>query len=373
MTNQAINLEQAIALGKNYIEQGNIEEAKELYEMVLTHLPKNKAVKEGLKRIKKLTSKKGYSVLSPTQIENVIRLHSSGKSKEALIAAENLYRKFPKNPKVYNLLGGVQQKLGKFTDAIASFKQALLIKPDFAEAYFNLGITLIKLSKHNEAITSFRRALDIKPDFFDAKISLAKALTELGICDESVLVYQQALAIKSGHTETHRSLSRLKKYSINDDHINQMEALLADVKVDADKIQLCFALTKAYEDTGEINKSFSAAKNGNDLCKKEFKYSLESDSLNFSKLKKIMSDKVPVYKASSHHSLQSIKPVFIVGMPRSGTSIVEQIIASHSKVYGAGELNAMGNAVYNVLLKGDFNQNKTPDFEQIKNIRNQYL
>ena len=258
MTNQAINLKQAIALGKTYIEQGNIQEAKELYEMVLTHLPKNKEMKEGLKRIQKLTSQKGFSVLSPAQIENVIKLYSSGKVKEALNAAEKLSHKFPKNPKVYNLLGGAQEKLGQFTAATASLKQAVLIKPDFAEAHFNLGVILIKLGKHDEAIARYRRALVIKPDYFDAIIGLAKALTELGKYEESILAYQQALVINPVHTESHRSLSRIKKHSTNDEHIIQMETLLSDVKTDADKIQLYFALAKAYEDTDEISKSFNA-------------------------------------------------------------------------------------------------------------------
>jgi len=249
----------------------------------------------------------------------------------------------PDYMEAYIDLGIILNDQGKLDEAAASFRQALTLKPDFAEAHFNLGIIFQSLGKQDEAIASYRRALTSKPDFAKAHHNLGVVFSESGRIDEAITCYKKALSLKPHYAETYKNLSAIVKYTEVDDLVYAMQDLYnkkGDIP-DTDRIDLGFALGKVFEDLRDYDKAFDFLLEANLLKRRSYEYSIQNDRDLFAGIKKIFS---PDFFASHNGSGNQDKtPIFIVGMPRSGTTLVEQILASHSLVYGAGELAVLIN------------------------------
>ena len=164
------------------------------------------------------------------------------------------------------------------------------------------------------------------------------ALKDQGNLKEALKAYGKALSLKPDYAEVHRNLSTIKKYTLDDKQFLQVEELYKreDLREDA-RCSLSFALAKMYEDIGKLDQSFSYLSEGNALRKKLLNYSINKDVELFTKLKKTQPYFLKTSKQTKESSIET-KPIFIVGMPRSGTTLTEQIISSHSEVVGAGEL-----------------------------------
>jgi len=260
--------------------------------------------------------------------------------------------------------GVTLQELGQLNAAVKSYKQVLTIKPGFAEMHNNLGVVFQKLDQMDAAVKSFEEALALKPDFAEAHNNLGNAYKELGQVAESVKNYEQVLAIKPDFAVAYFNLVSMKQYTANDPQITQMQSLLSTNNLSqSDRIHLCFALAKVNENLGNQDEYFKFLHEGNRLRKQELNYSLDSSKNLSSTVKKMFSSPPSLsYKPST------IRPIFIVGMLRSGTSLVEQIISSHHAVYGAGELNTLPNVV-GPHLKQDTNLSDS----NLLSIRQEYL
>jgi len=262
-------------------------------------------------------------------------------------AVESYRRALDTNPdyaEAHNGLGKSLWALGQMDAALACFERALEIKPDFAEVHNNLGSVLKDLDRPHAAMASYKRALEFKPDFAEAHNNLGNTLSDLGHLDDSVASFERALEIRPDYAGAHRNLSGLKTYQPGDAQITLMERLYSRPETDkSESKHLCFGLAKAYDDLGEVDKSFDYLAEGNLLRKKELGYDIDSDRRLFAIIKGLFGAESPSIDAVPIDEPSSIQPIFIVGMPRSGTSLVEQILASHSQVHGAGELGAMEN------------------------------
>ena len=273
---------------------------------------------------------------------------------------------------------------GKLKEAVQAFDKAIQLKPDSAEAYSNRGNALKELGQvehavasYDDAVASYDKAIQLKPDFAEAYYNRGNGLKDLGRLDEAVASYDMAIQIKPDLAGAYLQLSALKKYRAGDTQIGIMESLLTDSQPnESSRIDLCFALAKANEDLGKYDKSFSYLEEGNRLRKKELNYDIEVERKLFTKIKGIFASErsIPGVLPDEH---ASIRPLFIVGMMRSGTSLVEQILASHSKIHGAGELEMMNQLVDPIL--SDFpDENVGQDkrkisTEEINTVRNAYL
>lgn len=208
------------------------------------------------------------------------------------------------DPDVYNNLGNSQKDLGKLNDAEASYAKAIAIKPDFAEAHNNLGVALKAMNRRQEAEARFSLALALKPRFYEA----------------------------------YRNLAGVRKFQVGDECFAQMRMLHRDKDTPAEHhTQICFALAKAHEDVLEFSTAFEYYKEGNTLRKELLSYDISQDRDLFSTLK-LSYQHIAPHTLTLNDVSSEIRPIFIVGMPRSGTTLVEQIISSHSQVSGAGEL-----------------------------------
>ena len=256
-----------------------------------------------------------------------------------------------KNPEVIlNNIGVTQIKLNKFEYALKSFNKAIECKEDYAEPYFNLGHTFRKLGRIEDALSSYESALKINPNYAKAFLFKSLTLKNLGNFEDSINSCKKAIQLRPDYGIAHRHLTSMITYSKKDDsHLKEMQYIHQQELISSeDRIQLCFGLGKAYEDLGQYQKAFSCYKEGNSLYRGTINYSTEGRKNFFSLIKENFNKQFfDEYKSLSS---QGEKMIFVLGMPRSGTSLVEQILSSHSKIYGAGELRHLKEAVDSSLV-----------------------
>lgn len=402
----SLSVDLALRKARRHAKRGEVDLAVQKYQSVLEKYPQNKRAIEGLKALQQPTAVYAATNAAPSQaqIDGLIALFNQGKLQEALVEGEALARQFPDVPLMPNLLGAVYVGLGRLEQAVASYTRAVQIKPESAEAHYNLGVTLSSLGKPKEAVASYDKALRIKPDYADAHYNLGNALKNLGKPEEAVSSLNKALQIKPdfaeahnnlGNTlsdlgrrveaisslakalqikpdyaEAHRNLSTVKKYQDGDPQTRQMLQLVEQRSLsDEDRMHLSFALGKAHDDIGNHDKAFSYLLDGNRLRKQELKYDISSARASFTKIKATFSKDGPALNIGKEpNGAEGQRPIFILGMPRSGTTLVEQILATHSQVYGAGELRLLGPSVN--TIKWNSTQLSSG---QLESIRKSYL
>jgi len=277
-------------------------------------------------------------------------LNDLGKPEEAVASYHRALQIKPDFVVAHNNLGGAFNDLGKPEKAVSSLTKALQIQPDLAEAHNNLGVALNILGKPEEARSSLCRALQIKPDYAQAHNNLGATLNDLGKPDAALASYNKALQIDPAFAEAHRFLSAVKTFQDGDPQIQQMLQLFKRNNLpDEDRMHLNFALAKAYEDIGDYDRAFACFVDGNRLRKAELNYESSATRASFAKIKATFAKDVPALSVlKESESAKGQRPVFVLGMPRSGTTLVEQILASHSQVYGAGELVLLGQSVNSI-------------------------
>lgn len=273
------------------------------------------------------------------QLNTLLEYYQNERFNDAKKLAVSITQEYPEHQFAWKVLGAVLGATGRKHEAVRANQTAVALSPQDAEAHNNLGNTLRGLGKLDEAEASFTQAIALKPDYALAHSNLGNALKELGRLDEALASYTQAIALKPDFAEAHRSLASMKKFGSQDEHYSKMLELYRDKNISEE--QLChinFGLAKVYEDLGDFAQAFTHYSEGNALRKKLLNYNINQDVELFKQLKSSY-PKIEKNSLESDKLPKSLMPIFIVGMPRSGTTLVEQIISSHSQVTGAGELN----------------------------------
>ena len=228
----------------------------------------------------------------------------------------------------------------RFDQALVSLERALELDPDSASIQRELGNIYQELRRHDEAIACYRKAIELDPEDHATRHNLATVLQTLGHLEEAEETYRQALAIRPDFFGSLRQLASVKKFKGNDEEVAAIEqALKSDSMSEEERIDLYFALGKAYDDSKQHERAFRQLQSANQLHRKTLNYDKDK---NTQFIDRIMAtyDKA-FFKNRGGFGSQSERPVFIVGMPRSGTTLTEQIISSHPQVHGAGELMKM--------------------------------
>ena len=179
----------------------------------------------------------------------------------------------------------------------------------------------------------------MKPDYAAAHNNLGGILGQLGKFEEAKACYRKAIQFEPGYAEAHRQLALLKTFKTVDEHFVKMLQLYTAENIPKEaRCHLSFALAKAWEDLGDYKQAFRYYEEGNVLRKKLSDYDISQDASRFNQI--MLNHPRIVSNSRETQGLPSkIVPIFIVGLPRSGTTLIEQIISSHSQVTGAGELN----------------------------------
>ncbi|MDC0981310.1 sulfotransferase [Candidatus Pseudothioglobus singularis] len=279
----------------------------------------------------------------------------------------------PNYPDAHNNLGNTLLDLGKIDSAIESLEWAVAYKHDFAEAYNNLGNAYNDSGKPDKAIENFKKAISCNPSYEKAIFNLALVFKDLGNREEFVENIEKALTLNPSWGHAHYHLSRVKSYKKNDPQIDQIKQALESENLNSiDLIGLNFALSKVYEDLENHKEQFKFLNEANSLRKKELNYSIERDQKLFLRIKETFKIPPSIFN-SSEIKTKPNKPIFIVGMPRSGTSLVHQILDSHSEVKGLGELNNLNKFVVPLLKSFNHDFKECFSKKELLLLRDEYL
>ena len=264
--------------------------------------------------------------------------------------AKELLKKYKKSVELQNILGVALSVQWKLNYAIEIFENIIKIQPNFYFAYYNMGNALKNLCRLDEAKIYYQKCIEINPKYIDAYISLGKIFLDFNKLDKSAAVFQQALKLKPENGDLHRHLSQVIKYEQTSSHVKDMEKIILTGNVtDDQQMHLSFALGKAYEDMKSYDKAFAHWKKGNFLKRKEINYSTEYQARLVEVVKKNFTN--DLFEKFKNYGNQDKTLIFIIGMPRSGTTLVQQILSSHPKVFGVGESNQFSNKINEFFFK----------------------
>ncbi len=270
-----------------------------------------------------------------------------------------------------------QTNLGQHEDALASCDRALAFAPARAAAHNNRGLALAALDRFDEAMASFRQALVLDPGAADVHGNIGTALVEQGRIDEAMAAFERGLALAPRHAKLHFCSVQARRVTAGDPRLAALEELARDQSGlnDAARVDLHFALAKAYADVGRADDAFATLVTGNRLKRKSVAYDEAATLGRMATIARAATrDAVARFEGAGQ---SSDRPVFILGMPRSGSTLVEQILASHPAVAGGGELPNLERAIAAGLGPGvDFPAADRPAAAQamaLRGIAERYL
>jgi tetratricopeptide (TPR) repeat protein len=349
-------------------------------------LPASWSMLEGLYRMTRNTENAGMAAAHvatlkrlPPEVVQATGLFSDGD----LVPAEGIIRAFllkhGDHVEAMRLLGRIAFKRDVLDDAELLFASVLELAPDYQAARHDYALVLLErhrhlqarlqldklleiepanrqyrtlyattcvgLGEHERAITLYRDLLADAPAAADLHLSLAHSLKTLGRQEEAIDAYRTAAAARPHFGDAYWSLANLKTYRFTDDEIARMQAdESAPAVALVDRYHLCFALGKAFEDRGEYQESWRYYERGNGLKRSESRYRPEVLETNTAKQREVCTQSF--FARREGFGDKSTDPIFILGLPRAGSTLLEQILASHSAVEGTQELADVPRMVF---------------------------
>lgn len=333
-------------LGNVYRKLKNFEEAYKSYQLAIKFNPKHIVAMNNLgvmlldfgKINLSIENLKKATDIDPTYFDALYNLGNAYFKRLDCEKANEVFQKAlelnDQDPKLLNNFGTSLMTSGEIGRAISMFKNAVKLNNQYSDAYNNLGIAFSNSAETDNAKESLKTAIDLRPTY----------------------------------AEAHRHLSMLHEYKPCDDHLKQMLDLLECNQFDnKNRYHIHFALAKAYEDLQQYEDSFKHLREGNKQRKRLLNYDISEDIALFENL--TARDPLDLSEVSRFKELVT-EPIFIVGMPRSGTTLIEQIISAHPEVSGAGELNFIAQLSKSINLD---NPNRRLEHSDLEYIRGEYI
>jgi tetratricopeptide (TPR) repeat protein len=277
-------------------------------------------------------------------------LRELGQRREAVPLYTQAIKLDPRRYDVHWNLGTVLFELRRFREAVACFTQAIKLKPDYAPAHLSMGLAMRQQRRPAEAEASCQAALAIDPNYVEALSFLGELRADRGRFEEAEELFRRTIAINPNFSFSYFSIATHRKMSTADSAwLQGVETLLARQPPLAHEISLRYGLGKYFDDVGQYASAFENYRQANELTKR-YGSSYDREKLT-QRVDQIMHcfDAAFVRDPPNQGSSSEL-PVLIVGMPRSGTSLTEQILASHPAVFGAGEVPFWDGA-FNVYQK----------------------
>ncbi len=330
-----------------------------------------------------------HPILGPAYLNLANALQQQGRLQDAANCLRNCLSRQPQYADGHYNLGNVLAAMGRPEQAAIHYQEALRLRPSFAQAHNNWGNLLLKLGKVDEAVEHFEQAVQFQPDYVAAYVNLGGALRERLQVAAAVEAYQQALRIQPHNPRAHdilaetyldlgdtrqaqthlrealrndpayvRPLLHLAAngfYSSAEPGVEQIKARLKDPQLSLDiASQLHFILGYLLDRSGATDEAFYHFRQGNAarrslLQRNGTAFDAAAQSRGIDRLTSFFS---PEFFQQTHgFGLTTEVPVFIVGMPRSGSTLVEQILSQHSQVHGAGEIKDVSRLVADLPAK----------------------
>ena len=245
-----LTIKQTLSRAKKEIKQGNTAVALQLYNAVLKHQPNHPVAKKRLRNLEKTLPHSQALQTEPEnpsqdQIYGLTNLYQTGQLLHAERVCRELLQSFPRSLVLLNILGVALCGQGKFQEAVAVYKKAIQLKPDYADAFCNLGNALKELGRLKEAVQNFGKAIQVKPDFEEAYNNRGAALKDLGQLQEAVASYDKAIQLKPDYIEAYNNRGLALK------DLGQLQEAVANYKK---AIQLRPDLPEAYSNHGNALK-----------------------------------------------------------------------------------------------------------------------
>jgi tetratricopeptide (TPR) repeat protein len=275
-------------------------------------------------------------------------LAAQGRLDEAVKHYRHAIALAPHFANAHNNLATTLEKQGRSQEAAAEFARVLEINPQHVSAHYNLGNLLRAKGDYDVAIVHYKQALASSPGFADAWNNMGVALAERGDLEAAREAYRKSVEADPTRAAYHRNLASHKRFEPGDPQLAVIEELARNPQrvPEGERIDLQFALGKAYADLKQHERSFGHLLAGNALKRAQIAYDESAAMAYMGRIRATFPAELMRAKAGAGDP--SAVPVFIVGMPRSGTTLIEQIIASHPKAAGAGELLDLDNIARSV-------------------------
>lgn len=312
-------------------------------------------------------------VLAPERAEARMGLGNAAFAQRDFAAAIDAFSavldRNPDHMDAANNLGLALTEADRPEEALPHLMRAAAARPDRAQGPFNLGNCLRALGRAEEARAAYDRALALDPRHWGAANNLGTLLRETGDRAGAEAAFRRALTIRPEAAESRRNLAEVKRFAADDPDLMAIRAALDHATDARARMNLCFALGKALDDLAQVDAAFAAFAEGNRLRRQLHPYDPAADALLFDTLRQ-MFDRPP---APLSPEAGAIRPVFVTGMMRSGTSLVEQILAAHPDVAAGGELEAMTRAALPVAEQAAANPALPLDADALLRVRSSYL
>ena len=334
------------------------------------------------------------------EVDRILGQLRQGDTAQARVGAKKLVMGFPQSPIAQDVYGIVARKIGDFEGARAAFDKAIKMNARFLPSIVNMASTLGEVGDHAEAGKWFSKALEIEGETPGLLVAYSKSLDAAGQVDRAQAMIKRALDLDPGNLEAtammghfatyagdrelaaeryakileanprlaniHRNLTNVKKYQAGDPHIAQMQQLIEDPLISSqDRVHLAFAIGKALDDAGDYDQAFTYFQRGNQGYFEQKPHDPDHER------------KLGVLLRSSFSTPQqplrppetaNPRPIFVVAPPRSGTSMLEQILTCSDDVQAGGETGFMVQSAFEARA-----QARPPDMTMLKNIRQGYL
>jgi tetratricopeptide (TPR) repeat protein len=277
-------------------------------------------------------------------------LLNSGRADEAIAAYRRAVQLRADFPRAWNNMGNALYRLGHLDEAIDAYRKALELEPDEAAACNNLANALRDSGRTAEALSLYDRAVGLRQNGFERSLTnKAMLLIEMGELDGARHAVREALGINPNLVAAWHLRVMLKTLTPTDPDLESLERLLerADTlsMTGEDRMRLRFALGKAWLDAGEADRAFTHLEQANCLKRATFEYDSAAALARIDALRETFTPELLQRFSGTGAGHPTEVPVFVIGMPRSGTTLIEQILASHPLMQGAGELTLLRTLV----------------------------
>lgn len=310
-----IELADELALAYRHLQAGRAADAETIYRRIIAQQPLHPQANLALGML----------------------MDARGLSGPAIEYLQRATRALPENLDAHLRLAANLRQVGQNEEALHYFEIAARLSPGNATVYNNMGNICRELQRAEEAERYLSRAIELEPSLPEAHNNLGALFSEQGRSDEAIAQFRRAIACRPDYSKAHRNLATTRKHTTYDDEIRAMERLYERPEVtDFDRMQLGFGLGKAFAELGQHRRAFEYWSVANRCQRALSPYDIRAGLAEIQALQQIFdAERLRDADGASGGPI----PIFVVGMPRSGTSLTEQILASHPDVHGAGELD----------------------------------
>lgn len=360
-----MNIHQAMQMAAKFANEGKFEQADKILRDILAA---NNQFHPAIHMLGKLAFQSGRDDIAAPLFQRAAMIDGSnalyhcdfaetlfylGEYQDALLAVNRSIQLNSNNSRAHFIAGNTLMKGGENEQAIKAFQKTISLDPKHGFAHNNLGSLYEDDGRLKEAKKQYENAMKLDKSNVLAYLNLSTVLSFEGDLAGSQKLLNSAIKIKPDYIEAHHNLSDLKRYKIGDEHIEILMGLLKEVdKIPLEnQIRLYFILGKVHADLKEYDLAFDYYNTGNKLKRSTYEYDEDRMLEMHNEIKGVFSKtSFADLTISKNHD---IIPIFVVGMPRSGSTLIEQILSSHSMVHGAGELLILSELI-NKQFSGNF-------------------